>query len=203
MAQVASSPAGLIKVPVGALEYEPGSRCLLLGPVDVRLGWRELQASWYAEVMEHWESPSPESACWTNVRIIKILTDPDGMLKDVVCLTPEARPPTPKEKCSRLKVPFPRDSGKYEYLHRLVAFAFPGEATSPLGSHFRASWPPGSYGAFQSSEYQADHLPDEDLVARPGLAIAGWLDPVLPAEHEAPQCRGWGGGMVRRNGAAG
>jgi hypothetical protein len=91
-------------------------------------------------------------------------------------LVPHARKPSKYEKFPRLRVSFPRTHGQYEYLHRIAAYAFPPQGP---GSRHRF----GDYDAFSRAKYQADHLVDALLVARPSMAIAGWLDPILPAEH--------------------
>lgn len=172
MRAVRNDDGGVIRVPVGARNVEPGARTLLLVKPGISLK-RPVTFAWYAEVMAAWECTE---GCWTNVRIFKLTID-DGTLVDTDLLVPQARK-TEHECAMRLKVRFPRPNGQYEYLHRLVAFAFPPQG---VGTHERF----GDYAEFSRSKYQADHLVDADLVARPSMAIAGWLDPILPAVHKA------------------
>lgn len=170
--------AGVLKVPVGAWEVPARARTLLLTLQRVSRNCKEaVTVSWYAEIMDEWERTGE---CWTNVRVVKITTD-DETLLDVEQIEPQVRGRTPHEDSQRLKVSFPRKSGQWEYLHRIVAFAFP----PPGRPGFRERFPPGTFDEFRAARYQADHLVDADLLARPSLAIAGWLEPLLPEEHAA------------------
>ena len=160
---------GVIKVPVGAHTVPPGTRTLLLER-DGRYG----TYLWYAEVMPEWQCID---GCWTNVQVYK-LTVKDGILANVTVLIPQCRD-TLHEEFPRLRVRFPEAranrKGDREYLHRIVAYAF------PPGGGPRERF--GDYAEFVRAGFQGDHLVDSDLVARPSLAIAGWVDPVQRTEH--------------------
>ena len=181
--RLGDAAGGIIKRPVGAREVEAGTRTFLFEK-DGRYGTYQ----YYAEVLPYWERTGE---CWTNVQIVK-LTVKDETLVDAEALVPHERaPPKSKyESCPRLRVKLPRigSSGTcypsagtrkvspFEYLHRIAAYAFPPEG--------RAQARFGSWFDFLANEYQGDHLADADLVCRPNLVIAGWVDPVLPAVHE-------------------
>ena len=182
MAGPGDAAGDIIKRPVGARDVEPGARTFLFEK-DGRYG----TYYYYAEVLPFWERTGE---CWTNVQVVK-LTVKGETLVDAEALVPQERvPPDSKyEKCPRLRVKLPRigSSGtcyppagtrkksSCEYLHRIAAYAFPPEG--------RARERFGSWFDFLAKEYQGDHLADADLVSRPNLVIAGWVDPVLPAVH--------------------
>ena len=176
--------AGVLAVPVGARDVPAGTRTFLLER-DGRYGTH----AYFAEVLPYWERTGD---CWSNIQVLKI-TVRGGILADVEVLEMQCRRSN-HESHSRLKVHLPRagepgaagpsvlrkaaPKNEREYVHRIAAYAFPPQGDTP-----RARF--GTWADFVRAGYQGDHLVDAHLVARPDLAIAGWVDPVLPQQHAA------------------
>lgn len=176
--------AGVIAVPVGARDVPAGTRTFLLEQ-DGRYG----TYAYFAEVLPYWERTGD---CWSNIQVLKI-TVRGGILADIEVLELQSRA-SKHEGHPRLRVRLPRVGGpggagpparrkaapkvEREYVHRIAAYAFPPQGDTP-----RARF--GTWADFVRAGYQGDHLVDAELLARPNLAIAGWVDPVLPRQHAA------------------